>query len=314
VSVANFLRYDVVVMESFVQFSAFYDFKTATIVSMPLLLVVIAVVLFEYFYVRKTYLHASVAHYSLSITPGKWGWALEIMLFLISFVLVLLPFMGIVKAADMASVLAALEQAFDPLVHSVVYALIGATLLVIVGFMSAYVVAYRTIFASSYLNTVLLLLFVMPSTLIGIAMILFWNHRWSELFYASAAIIIVGYLLKYLFLSTKIIEMKLRQIPTTFVEAAALSGASYTQIIRYILVPFLTESFVITWCVGLIFALRESTITMLVAQAGTTTLPLYILTQMANGKETMIASLSLLMMMLIVLPLMGVVIYMRRVR
>ena len=59
----------------------------------------------------------------------------------------------------------------------------------------------------------------------------------------------------------------------------------------------------VAWVVGFIFTLRESSITMLVAPAGASTLSSSILTQMANGKEATIASLCLLAILLVIVPL-----------
>jgi iron(III) transport system permease protein len=55
--------------------------------------------------------------------------------------------------------------------------------------------------------------------------------------------------------------------------------------------------------VGFIFTLRESSITQLVYPAGYETLPVYILTQMANGKTEIIASLCVILTLMMIVPL-----------
>ena len=52
-SVANFLRYDIFPMESFIQFSAFYDFRTATLYAMPLLAIVLVILGIESLLFKK---------------------------------------------------------------------------------------------------------------------------------------------------------------------------------------------------------------------------------------------------------------------
>jgi len=55
--------------------------------------------------------------------------------------------------------------------------------------------------------------------------------------------------------------------------------------------------------IGLIFSLRETTITMLVYPPGYETLPVYTMTQMANGDPKLIAALCLFMIAMVLLPL-----------
>jgi len=157
----------------------------------------------------------------------------------------------------------------------------------------------------------ILFFFVLSSIVLGIALILFWNRPYTNMVYTTPLIILFGYLIKYLFLTTKILELKLSQIPHNLIESAQLLGASWYQILYTILIPLLKESLIIAWIVGFIFSLRESTITMLVAPAGASTLPTYILTQMANGKASTIATLCLLMVATLLVPLTGLLLYIK---
>ena len=187
--------------------------------------------------------------------------------------------------------------------RSILYASIAATLLVIFGLFTAYIHYYRTSKFASVLDAMLLFFFVLSSVVLGIGLIHFWNTPVTNFIYATPVIILIGYLVKYLFLSSKIIEHGLSKIPYSLIEVAQLSGASWLQVLRSILIPLLSKSFILAWIVGFIFTLRESTITMLVAPAGFSTLSSSILTQMANGKETTIASLCLLAILLVIVPL-----------
>jgi iron(III) transport system permease protein len=115
----------------------------------------------------------------------------------------------------------------------------------------------------------------------------------------------LGYFAKYLFLTTKIIEVKLSQIPKSLIESAQLTGASWWRVVWSIILPLSKKSLIIAWIIGFIFSLRETTITMLVYPSGSDTLPLYIFTQMANGEPEIIASLSLVMVGVVLIFLGG---------
>jgi len=300
-SVANFLRYNVFPTESFTQFSAFYDFKTATVSAMPMLLIALIVIFIE----RRTsgkVLRFSTPYQPILIALGKRQIPFLLIVALLTVITVLLPLLSLLWQIDGESFALALEKAFAPLSRSVLFAALGATLLLFFGLLSAYGIENR-LRGWKLLDGMMLFLFILPSTLIGIALILFWNRPYTNFIYGTVLIILFGYVVKYLFLSSKIIERKLAQIPHSLVESAELTGASPLQILWFIIIPLTKESLIIAWLIGFIFSLRESTITMLVYPAGLDTLPLYIFTQMANGKPQIVASLCLIMIGIVILPL-----------
>ncbi len=299
-SVANFLHFDIFPMQSFIQFSAFYDFTTATIYSMPLLIIVLALLTTVAIVLKKNPLRFKSYNHIL-IFPIKNNILIAIILLIIF--IVLFPIWGLLSESNISDFIEALKQAINPILHSIIYATIGTILLVLFGFILATTIVYKRIKGGELLEFTLLFLFILSSTVVGIALIIFWNTPYTNIVYTTPIIIILGYLSKYLFLTTKIIEIRVSQIPLSLLEMGELMGASYKEIIYLIILPLAKESIFISAIIGFIFILRESTITMLVAPAGTTTLPIYILTQMANGKPSTIASLSLLMILIVVIPI-----------
>jgi len=300
-SVANFFHYDIFPMESFIYFSAFYDFKMATITAVPMVLIVLIILwMNRYLSQKKIRFHQAYSIKMIDLTMAKRP--LLVLLLGLGF-FVLLPLFSLVVKTDIVSFLIALEKGIAPLLRSLLYASIGATLLLFFGFLGGYLLEKKLFQGWKNFETVLLFLFMTPPTIIGVGLIYFWNSSWGGLVYGSPFIILLGYLSKYLFLTTKIAQVRLSQIPSSMVESAQLSGASWGQIIGMILIPLSYKSLVVMWLIGFIFALRETTITMLVYPAGSDTLPLYIFTQMANGEPAVVASLCLLMVGVILVPL-----------
>jgi len=310
-SVANFLRYPIFPLESFTQFSAFYDFKLATVTAMPMLLIALIIIAIQKWTVDQP-LRFSASYHILEIDVKEKTKLLLVSLTLFVGIVVLLPFFSLLMHIDTESFLLAIHKAIDPLSRSILFATLGATALVYFGFLCAYLGEQQSI-GSRLFDTTALLLFILPSTLIGIALILFYNTSYTNFIYATPLIIVLGYTIKYLFLSSKIIEKKLAQIPPSLIESAKLSGASWWQVVWFILLPLAKESLIVAWMVGFIFSLRESTLTMLVYPAGSDTLPLYIFTQMANGNPKVVASLCLIMILTVILPL-GIYFLQKRVR
>ena len=310
-SVANFLRYPIFPMESFTQFSAFYDFKLATVTAMPMLVLAFIVIALQKLNLEQPLRFSAPQHYlEIDLKDKEKPFFTVILLFIA--IIVLLPLFSLCMQVDIKSFILAFQKAIAPLGRSILFATLGATSLVFFGFLSAYLTAQNNKYATLF-NTTILLLFILPSTLIGIALILFYNTPYTNFIYATPLIILFAYTVKYLFLSSKIIEKKLVQIPHSLIESAKLSGASWRQIIWFIVLPLTKDALIVAWIVGFIFSLRESTLTMLVYPAGSDTLPLYIFTQMANGDPKIIASLCLIMILLVILPL-SIYLTLKRVR
>jgi len=311
-SVANFLHFDIFPMQSFMQFSAFYDFTTATVYAMPLLVIVLGLLGIMAILLRQTPLAYKSYQHPLIFPLKGMQFPFQMAVVLLSILVIGFPLWGLLIQSSLSELIQASKQALSPLTHSLLYATIGALLLVIFGFFSATILLYKKSKGWQLLEFTLLFLFILSSTVLGIALILFWNSPSTNFIYTTALIILLGYLSKYLFLTTKIIQIKLSQIPTSLLEMAALTGASYRQILFLIVLPLAKEALFVSGIIGFIFILRESTITMLVAPAGSSTLPLYILTQMANGKASTIASLCLLMILIVLIPLATLVYYFKR--
>jgi len=310
-SVANFLHFDIFPMQSFIQFSAFYDFTTATVYAMPLLVIVLILLGIIAILLKERPLKFN--SYKPLIFPIKGlQFPFQIVIVLLLLFVIGTPLWGLIAQTTISTFIETSKQALSPLTHSLLYATMGSLLLVIFGFLLATSLLYRKNRGWQLLEFTLLFLFILSSTVLGIALILFWNSPYTNFIYTTSLIIILGYLSKYLFLTTKIIQIKLSQIPKSLLEMASLTGASYRQILFFILLPLAKEALFISGIVGFIFILRESTITMLVAPAGSSTLPLYILTQMANGQESTIASLCLLMIVIVLIPLATLVYFFRK--
>jgi len=308
-SVANFLHYPTFPMESFTYFSAFYDAQRAVITLLPTM--GLALLIWRRVNHEGGFAYWQIQPHIKKIPLSRSGRiCLEGLLGLVA-LLVLTPLVMLILQSDVASWGVALDRGWMPLMRSLLFASMGATLLMILGFLAAYAL-FVGVAGGRYLVGVMLLGLMLPATVIGIGLSLFWNQPWSNWVYATPVIILLGYVGKYLFLTTKIAQVRLAQLPPSQMEAAQLLGASPAVVLWKIVRPLSHGTLGVMWLMGFIFTLRESTLTLLVYPAGEETLPLYILTQMANGKPALIAALSLIMVGVVLLPLGGYALYRSR--
>lgn len=305
-SVPNFLRYDVFPVESFTQFSAFYNFEAATAAAVPLAAVTLVVLLAEAAFLRER-------TYQLRPTPesghlpliglGAWRKWLFVPVAAAGFVIVIVPVVVLViQSAGMDAYREALERAGGSLLRSLEYAAIGATLLTFLGFFTGYLIQAKALRCWRSVDSVTIFLFALPGTVIGIGLVSLWNTPWTNLVYGTPAIIILGYLAKYTALTSRISVTQLAQIPPSMEEAAQVAGAGWFRRVAFIVAPLARRGLTAGWLVGYVFSLRDTGITMLVYPPGHETLPVRIFTLMANGSPELIAALCMVMIIATLLP------------
>ena len=305
-SVPNFLRYNVFPVESFTQFSAFYNFKAATAAAIPLAVVTLILLLAEAAFLReKTYQLRPSPELERSplIKLGAWRKWLFVFVATTGFVIVIVPILVLaVQSAGLAAYAEALNRAGDSLLRSLVYAVIGATLLTFLGFCTGYLIQTKALRYWRSVDSLTIFLFALPGTVIGIGLISLWNTPWTNFIYSTPVIIILGYLAKYTALTSRISVTQLAQIPPSMEEAAQVAGAGWFRRLVFIVAPLARRGLLAGWLVGYIFSLRDTGITMLVYPAGYETLPVRIFTLMANGSPRLIAALCMIMITATLLP------------
>ncbi len=305
-SVPNFLRFQVFPVESFTQFSAFYNFKASTASAVPLVLVAFIVLLTESRLLRgKTEIvrPGSGNGTQPRLSLGSFRTVLFFMVGMLSLVLVVIPFLTLLFRSLGSGVYSeAVQRAGDSLLRSLLYAALGATLLTVMGFFTAYMIHTKAVRFARFVDVTTIFLFALPGTVVGIGLISLWNTPATNFIYGTIWIILFGYVTKYTALASRITVSQLGQIPPSMEEAARVAGAGWVRRLLFIVAPLARRGLLAAWVVGYIFSLRDTGITMLVYPAGHDTLPVRIFTLMANGSPELIAALSVLLIAVTLLP------------
>jgi len=317
VGVPTFLRYPVYPVEILTQFAAFYNFSAATAAAIPMLIVTGMILMLEYRFLQASVLELNVPTHAGRNGAIKLGYCRLPLLGLVlawTLITVALPIaMLIVQSASLSIFVEAFSRASDSIVRSVVFAVIGATLLVILGFFLGYLVQRRAQPLWQSVDALTLFLFTLPGTVIGIGLISLWNTPVTNAIYATPAIVILGYIAQYAVLPMRMTAAILQRIPPSLEYAAQLCGASWFVILRDIVVPLAKNGLIATWIIAYVFCLRDLGITMVVYPPGFDTLPVRILTLMANGAPSLISALCMILIVVTLIPLLVVALWQRRV-
>jgi len=210
------------------------------------------------------------------------------------------------QSSSLSAFVEAFSRASDSIVRSIAFAVIGATLLTLLGFFCGYLIHNRTLPLWRSVDVLGLFLFTLPGTIIGIGLISLWNTPMTNVIYSTPAIIILGYIAQYAVLPMRMTSAILERIPPSLEQAAQLCGASWFMTLRQIVAPLAKRGLITVWAVGYVFCLRDLGVSMVVYPPGSDTLPVRILTLMANGAPSLIAALCVILIVVTLLPL-GVV-------
>ncbi len=299
VGVPMFLRYPVFPVETLTQFSAFYDFGAAAAAATPLLAVTLLVLTLERLYLReKTYrLRPTTPGRRMLLVPlGRWRASALLAVGLLAAAIVVLPLLAlIVSSLSPFAYPQAWSKAADSLGRSLVFATAGATLLTVFGFFCGYLIHHRALRLWRAVDTLTLLMFTLPGTVIGVGLIAIWNRPGTGFLYASAAMVILAYLAQYTALTSRITLATLANVPQSLEEAAQMTGAPWLARMGHVVVPAALPGVMAAWLIGFIFCLRDLGASMLVYPAGQDTLPVRIYTLMANGAPSLISALCVIL-------------------
>jgi iron(III) transport system permease protein len=317
VGVPTFLRYPVYPVETLTQFAAFYDFGAATVATIPMLTLTLAILVLEYRLHRALAVGAATfGGERAQIQLGRWRLPLLGIVSIWALVTVALPLTFLViESSSLSAFAEALSRASDSIVRSLAFAVIGATALTVLGFFCGYLIHDRTLPIWRGIDGLALFLFTLPGTVIGIGLISLWNtpmtnaiySLWNtpmtNAIYGTPAIIILGYLAQYAVLPMRMTSATLERIPAALEQAAQLCGAGWFTTLGQIVAPLAKRGLIAAWAIGYVFCLRDLSIGMVVYPPGSDTLPVRILTLMANGAPSLIGALCVILIVVTLLPL-----------
>ncbi len=228
----------------------------------------------------------------------KWKLAGWLFLFAWFFISVVFPFI-ILFVQSFKNGTSKFIQAYELLkptfINSVGLSFFGAIIIVFVGFVAAYISAkqIKTDIQKSF-DWLLLIIFAIPSTILGISLIKFYNQPMLDFIYSSSAIILIAYVGKFSFISAKLITNAIKQIPKSLDEAAKIQGVSFFKRQQKILIPLIMPSLFVAFIISFIFNFAELGTTIMLYPPGTEIMPIKVFTIMANAPQSLTSSMTLI--------------------
>src|SRR6266542_2299580 len=309
--VPGLLRVRVYTTEVFTAFAALYDFGRATALTLPLLVVTAVAALLAKWIVGERHLALSrTARPGIPLQLGQAKATVVAILAILIALVVLLPIA--VLAANAQQIASSAVASFSAIRNSIVLSIIAATLNVCAGLLLGYARARADIRLGTITDVLFILAFALPSTVVGVGLIGLWNRPWVPVaFYASPAMIVLAYVARFLPVTALILAASVHQVPYSTEEAAEVAGVPWTKSFRRVIVPQIHGGIAAAWVAVFIFAFGELGATVLVTPPGESTLPVRVYTLVANAPASEIASLALIQIIAVLIPLCALAIRLR---
>lgn len=300
--VADILRLKVYPVEIFIHFSALYNERTATLLSVPLIFVAMALIWGQMALMRdKSYANLEVTDRKRSLFRlGSWKPVMAALVGGTIGLSLLVPFYVILRGAgSIENYLKAFESCKDQIVYSLWIAASSATAMVLFSFGASYCVERGRGVSRTILDFLIQTPFGVPSIVMGIGLIRAWNHPGLDFIYDSSAILIIGLVAGYAPFVMKVLSSKIKQIPLEWEEAALLATSRRAVIVHKILLPLSLPAMMAGFVIGFILSLSNLGTALLVATPGRATLPIKVYNFMHYGAEEIVFASNLILLALI---------------
>lgn len=181
-------------------------------------------------------------------------------------------------------------------------AMVAATAASGLGLFVAYLARRRRGLAGVFLTSATQLGYAVPGTVLGLSLILLYN-AYLPWIYGTAAMVIVGYLLRFLPQAVQGSTAALAQVDSNLEEAARSLGRSTWQALREVIFPLIRPGIAAGWMLVFISSMKELAATLLLRPAGFDTLPVRIWIASIEVDYAGAAATSLILIAITALPL-----------
>jgi iron(III) transport system permease protein len=311
------LRVRVFTTEVFTAFAALYDFGRATVLAMPLLIIVVAVALAATMLMgEQTVVGRRHSWKRSSPIPRRWRVLLRMLCGAALITALAMPLaVLVVEALAATSIWPTIAGSGAAMTNSLGLSAVSASVIVFVAVWLGYARARGSGATVRLADTTFLVAFAVPSTVVGVGLVLLWNRPGMlGAVYGTDGMVLLAHVSRFLPLAAVLAAAILRQVPLSHEEASAVSGAGWLRTMTRVVLPQAAWGLAAVWVVTFVLAFGELGTSVVVAPPGDSTLPIRIYTLIANTPSPHVAALALVQALVIFCPLaaVGAVLSLRR--
>jgi len=142
-----------------------------------------------------------------------------------------------------------------------------------------------------------------PAPIVGLGLIVLWNHEWSAAVYQGPALVLLAWFARYLPVTIFLVQGALARVPKELESAAALAGRGPWERFAAVVLPNAAPGIVAAWLATYVLSATEFSATLLVSPPGGPLLAPSVVNLMRRGQDPEIAACQFLLLAVIALPL-----------
>ena len=136
---------------------------------------------------------------------------------------------------------------------------------------------------------------MLPSIVLVIGIMLFWNEIYNVLpLYNTLGIMVLAYVILFLPYTIQYVTSSFSQISNSLIAAGQIFGANPAYILRKITIPLIAKGIVTGWMMTFIIAFRELVTASLIAPANTLVISTYIVREFEQGSVSVGMAMAVL--------------------
>lgn len=192
-----------------------------------------------------------------------------------------------------------LDQAVTAMKNSLILGVCTATGVMAVMSVAAWMVVRGKTRGSGLLEQLSFVPLVIPGIVLGLSLS-FVYLRSPIPIYGTLFILLIAYCTKYMPYGMRYATTSMSQISNELEESALVSGASWWQTFRRVLLPLLSPGLIAGWVYIMVVSFRELSSSILLYSPGNEVLSILIFEQYENGQFTVLAALGVVMVLTLV--------------
>ncbi len=190
----------------------------------------------------------------------------------------------------------------DYILASLWTAALAAFLVTALGFFVGYVAHRRKGLLGAVLWGTVQLSYAVPGTILGLSLILLYN-TYLPAVYGTAAMVLLGYILRFLLEGLQACAASLEQVNTNLEEAARVLGKGPLGAVIRVTAPLIRPGLLTSWVLVFVSSMKELAATLLLRPAGFDTLPIRIWIATIEADYATASAVALLLIGFTALPL-----------
>ena len=186
--------------------------------------------------------------------------------------------------------------------NSLILAPAAATILIIAASLISYLNIKAKIWGASKLDTIGMVPYALPGSVIGVAALLAWMRPpLGPSLYGTMWILLAAYIMRYMAFGLRSTRATLQQIDDSLEESAMIHGASRARTIKDITLPLLKPGIISGWILIFMPAFRELTVSVLIWSSGSETIGVLTFLMQDAGQTQRAAALASMVLPIILI-------------